>query len=185
LHDNLLKFDILGHDDPTSLKMLYELTNIDPITIPFHDENVMKLFSSLEPLNLQSEQILGETTGAIGLPEFGTEFVRTILKDTTPKSFGDLVRISGLSHGTDVYLNNAKNLITEAKMQLKEVIACRDDIMIYLIERGVDSKIAFEIMENVRKGKKLVCENKRSVLEDKKLDINHYANVMEEKNIPK
>jgi DNA polymerase-3 subunit alpha (Gram-positive type) len=102
LHDSLLKFDILGHDDPTALKMLEEITGIKPREIPFMDENVIKLFSSIEPLRISSEDILGETVGAIGLPEFGTGFVRRMLATAQPKSFADLIRIQGLSHGTDV-----------------------------------------------------------------------------------
>ncbi|MDE6476943.1 MAG: hypothetical protein K2L48_01940 [Mycoplasmoidaceae bacterium] len=102
LHDNLLKFDILGHDDPTTLRMLQNITNIDPKTIPFHDEAVMQLFSSLDSLNIKSEDFLNQKVGSIGLPEFGTGFVREMLCATKPKTFADLVRISGLSHGTDV-----------------------------------------------------------------------------------
>jgi DNA polymerase-3 subunit alpha (Gram-positive type) len=102
LHDTLLKFDILGHDDPTALKMLEEITGVKPRTIPFMDEKVIKLFSSLETLNISSDDIMGETVGAIGLPEFGTAFVRRMLATAQPKSFADLIRIQGLSHGTDV-----------------------------------------------------------------------------------
>lgn len=155
LHDNLLKFDILGHDDPTTLRMLQNITNIDPKTIPFNDESVMKLFSSLESLNIRPEDFLNQEIGSTGLPEFGTSFVRKMLKATKPKTFADLVRISGLSHGTDVWLGNAEDLISKMNMTLSDVIACRDDIMVYLINKGVNPSVAFETMESVRKGRKI------------------------------
>ena len=155
LHDNLLKFDILGHDDPTTLRMLQNITNIDPKTIPFHDEAVMQLFSSLDSLNIKSEDFLNQKVGSTGLPEFGTGFVREMLCATKPKTFADLIRISGLSHGTDVWLGNAEDLISKMNMTLSDVIACRDDIMVYLINKGVNPSIAFETMESVRKGRKI------------------------------
>ena len=156
IHDNLLKLDILGHLDPSAMKMLHELTGINPTTIKMNDEKVMSIFSDISELNVDT-RFTNETTGAIGLPEFGTPFVREILKITKPKNFSDLVRISGLSHGTDVWLNNAKDLIVKGKT-LSDVIGCRDDIMVYLIHKGLKPKQAFDIMESVRKGKGLTSK---------------------------
>lgn len=155
IHDNLLKFDILGHDDPTMLRYLHQTTKVDPKTISFHDESVLEIFKSLEPLKIKPDDILGETIGTIAIPEFGTELVRSMLKATKPQSFADLIRISGLSHGTDVWLNNAQDLILKANMKINEVIACRDDIMINLLKHNIEPKISFEIMEDVRKGKQI------------------------------
>ncbi len=152
IHDNLLKFDILGHDNPTALKMLKDITGIDEKDVPNNDAKTMQLFNSLDSLNIKPEDIGGETTGAISLPEFGTKFVREMLRDTQPQSFADLVRISGLSHGTDVWIGNAKSLISNG-LKLVDVIGCRDDIMVYLIKKGVDAAIAFRVMEDVRKGR--------------------------------
>ncbi len=154
IHDNLLKFDILGHDNPTILKILKDLTNVDEKNIPHYDLRTISLFSSNEELNVKSSDILGETTGAYSIPEYGTKFVREMLRDTKPKTFADLIRISGLSHGTDVWIGNAKSLIDNG-MGLNEIIACRDDIMSYLIKHNIEPKIAFNIMEDVRKGKKI------------------------------
>ena len=153
LHDNLLKLDVLGHDDPTKLKILEQMTGINPRTIPFHDEKVISMFSTNKELNITSNDILGETTGAIGLPEFGTEFVRTILKESKPKSFDDLISISGLSHGTNVWIGNAQDLINKTHLTLSEVVTCRDGIMTNLIKLGVPPEISFSVMETVRKGK--------------------------------
>ena len=153
LHDTLLKFDILGHDDPTTLKYLHEITKVDPKTIPFSDKNVLEQFSSSKTLSITDENYDINRVGATALPEFGTNFVKGMLSQTNPQSFADLIRISGLSHGTDVWLNNAQDLINKANMKLDQVIACRDDIMTYLISKGLDTKPAFEIMEAVRKGK--------------------------------
>ncbi len=150
----LLKLDILGHDDPTAIRMLQDLTGIDPKTIPIDDQNVYEIFRSIKPLKVSSSQI-SRRTGAIGIPEFGTKFVRQMLEETKPTTFAELVRISGLSHGTDVWLNNAQDLIKGKKAKLSEVICTRDDIMIYLIQKGLDSSIAFNISEKVRKGKGL------------------------------
>ncbi|MGL4948709.1 MAG: PolC-type DNA polymerase III [Mycoplasma sp.] len=155
LHDNLLKFDILGHDNPTILKRLKDLTGIDESQVPNYDPAVMKMFNDISPLKLAEESYLPEKTGAISIPEFGTKFVREMLVDTKPQTFSDLIRISGLSHGTNVYLGNAKDLIKKQNLKLKDVIACRDDIMIYLINQGIEHSTAFGIMEDVRKGKKL------------------------------
>lgn len=150
----LLKLDILGHDDPTVLRMLQDLSGIDPKEIPLSDLEVMKLFSGTESLgeNLDLEAI-GCKTGTLGIPEFGTRFVRQMLEETKPSTFAELVQISGLSHGTDVWLNNAQELIRSGTAQLKDVIGCRDDIMVYLIYKGLDPSRAFKIMEGVRKGK--------------------------------
>lgn len=153
IHDNLLKLDILGHLDPSAMKLLEEVTGIDPRTIQMNDPKVMSIFSDISALNVD-ERYTNEVTGAIGLPEFGTTFVREILKIAQPKNFSDLVRISGLSHGTDVWLNNAKDIILSGKT-LSDVIGCRDDIMVYLIHKGLKPKQAFDIMESVRKGKGL------------------------------
>ena len=154
LHDRLVKLDILGHDDPTMLRMLEELTGLDPLTIPLDDKDTMSLFSSVESLGVTNEDILADM-GTYGVPEFGTGFVRGMLKDTLPKSMAELVRISGLSHGTDVWLGNAQDLIRGGTATLLEAICTRDDIMLALMRWNVDAKMAFDIMENVRKGKGL------------------------------
>lgn len=150
----LLKLDILGHDDPTVIRMLQDLTGIDPTTIPLADEGVIKLFTSTETLGITKEDINSEV-GTFGIPEFGTKFVRQMLIDTQPKTFAELVRISGLSHGTDVWINNAQELVKSGYATLKEVISTRDDIMVYLMYSGLKPKEAFTIMEKVRKGKNL------------------------------
>ncbi|PPE05077.1 DNA polymerase III subunit alpha [Entomoplasma ellychniae] len=152
IHDNLLKMDILGHVDPTALKMLYDLTGVDPIKIPTNDKKVYSLFRDLSALGINSNEINGETTGAFGLPEFGTTFVRTMLSETKPSSFADLVQISGLSHGTDVWIGNARELIKNEIADISTVIGCRDDIMVYLMRQGIDATSAFKVMESVRKG---------------------------------
>ncbi|MEG1990162.1 MAG: PolC-type DNA polymerase III [Clostridia bacterium] len=157
IHDNLLKLDILGHDDPTVIRMLQDLTGIDPHTIPLDEPKVMSLFSSTKALEVTPEQINSET-GTFAVPEFGTKFVRQMLVDTKPTTFGELVRISGLSHGTDVWLGNAQTLIENKQATLKETICTRDDIMIYLIQMGEEPSIAFKTMESVRKGKGLTEE---------------------------
>ena len=152
IDQNLLKLDILGHDDPTMISMLQDLTGIDPQSIPLDDKETMSIFSSTKALGVSSEQIHSEI-GSFGIPEFGTKFVRGMLVDTRPTTFEELVRISGLSHGTDVWLNNAQTLIQEGTTTLSEAICTRDDIMTYLIKQGVPSNEAFKIMESVRKGK--------------------------------
>ena len=150
---NLLKLDILGHDDPTMIRMLQDLTGIDPVTIPLDDKEVMSLFQDTHALKVTPEQIRGCKLGSLGIPEFGTDFAMQMLIDTNPQYFSDLVRIAGLSHGTDVWLNNAQELLKEGKATISTCISTRDDIMTYLINMGVESGTAFSIMENVRKGK--------------------------------
>ena len=153
IHDNVLKLDILGHVDPTAMKMLQRLTNVDVRTIQMNDKDAISVFNSIEALKIINPHY-DEKTGAVGLPEFGTGFVRQILEMTHPQNFSGLVRVSGLSHGTDVWLNNAKNLIDEG-YPFEDVIGCRDDIMVYLIHKGLPAKAAFDIMESVRKGRGL------------------------------
>lgn len=156
----LLKLDILGHDDPTVIRMLQDLSNIDPKDIPVTDPEVMKIFSGTESLGKDLDlEAIGCTTGTLGIPEFGTRFVRQMLEDTKPSTFAELVQISGLSHGTDVWLNNAQELIRNKVAALKEVIGCRDDIMVYLIHKGLEPSRAFKIMESVRKGKGIPPED--------------------------
>ena len=154
IDQNLLKLDILGHDDPTIIRMLQDITGVDPQTIPLDDKDTMSIFSSTEALGLTEEQI-NSPVGSFGVPEFGTKFVRGMLVDTKPKTFDELIRISGLSHGTDVWLNNAQELINDGTVTLAEAICCRDDIMIYLINKGLPPNPAFKIRETVRKGKAL------------------------------
>lgn len=157
ISSRLVKLDLLGHDDPTVIKMLEDLTGIDAKTIPLDDPKTMSLFSSVDALGICAEE-LGSTVGTFGIPEFGTKFVRQMLVDTMPTTFSELVRISGFSHGTDVWLNNAQDLIKEGKCKLSEAISARDDIMTYLIYQDLEPIKAFKIMENVRKGKGLKQE---------------------------
>ncbi|WAH37150.1 PolC-type DNA polymerase III [Alicyclobacillus dauci] len=163
IHDNLLKLDILGHDDPTVIRMLQDLTGLDPKKIPTDDPKVMSLFSGTEALTIDpnkpvTPEKIRSNTGTFGIPEFGTKFVRQMLEDTKPSTFSELLQISGLSHGTDVWLNNAQKLIQDKVCVLKDVIGCRDDIMVYLIYAGLEPSLAFKIMESVRKGKGLTPE---------------------------
>ena len=166
---NLLKLDILGHDDPTMIRMLEDITGVDATKIRLDDPEVLSLFHGLEALHIKPEDIGGTDLGSLGIPEFGTEFVMQMLRDTKPKAFSDLVRISGLSHGTDVWLGNAQTLIQEGKAQISTAICTRDDIMIYLIDQGVESEQSFKIMESVRKGKGLTPD---------------YEKVMKEHDVP-
>ena len=155
---NLLKLDILGHDDPTMIRMLQDLTGLDPVEIPLDDPGVMSLFKSTEALGVTPEQIGGCKLGCLGIPEFGTEFAMQMVIEAKPRCFTDLVRIAGLAHGTDVWLGNAQTLLQEGKATISTAICCRDDIMIYLIQMGVDPALSFTIMESVRKGKGLKPE---------------------------
>ena len=169
IHDNILKFDILGHVDPTAMKMLERMSGLDVTTIPMNDPETMSIFSSVDALHIDTSKNT-ESTGAAGLPEYGTPFVRGILDLTKPTTFDELLKISGLSHGTDVWLGNAKDLIDEGICTLKSVIGCRDDIMVYLLHKGLRPKLAFTIMESVRKGKGLkeewIPEMKENGVED-------------------
>ena len=173
IDQNLLKLDILGHDDPTIIRMLQDITGVDPQKIPLDDKETMSIFSSTKALGLTPEQIKSPV-GSFGVPEFGTKFVRGMLVDTKPTTFDELIRISGLSHGTDVWLNNAQTLIQEGTVTLNEAICCRDDIMIYLIKKGLPPNPAFKIMETVRKGKALKDPEKWS----------EYKALMKEHDVP-
>ncbi len=154
IHDNLLKLDMLGHDDPTIIRMLEDLTGLNARAIPLDDPETMSIFTSIAALGIDEDALLGKT-GSVAVPEFGTHFVRQMLLDTQPTTFDELVRISGLSHGTDVWLTNAQDLVRDGTATLKQVICARDDIMLYLIDKGVEPKLSFTIMESVRKGKGL------------------------------
>ncbi len=149
---NLLKLDILGHDDPTMIRMLQDMTGVDPVTIPLDDKGVMSLFQNTDALGITPDQIGGTRLGALGIPEFGTDFAMQMVIDVKPQTFSDLVRIAGLSHGTDVWLGNAQTLIQEGKATISTAICTRDDIMTYLIRMGVEADASFKIMEAVRKG---------------------------------
>ncbi len=173
IHDNVLKLDILGHDDPTMLKYLGDLTGIDIMTIPFDDEGVLSLFTSPKALGVTSEQI-NCPTGTFGIPEFGTSFTIKMLEETKPTRFAELVKIAGLSHGTDVWTGNARDLILNKVVEFKDVIGCRDDILINLINYGMDASLSFKISEFVRKGK-------ASKEPDKWME---YVEKMEEAEIP-
>jgi len=155
---NLLKLDILGHDDPTMIRMLQDLTGEDPRTWPLDAPEVMSLFQNTDALGITPEDIGGCKLGALGIPEFGTDFAMQMLMDTKPQYLSDLVRIAGLAHGTDVWLGNAETLIKEGKCTISTAICCRDDIMVYLIAQGMDKGLSFKIMEAVRKGKGLQPE---------------------------
>ena len=161
---NLLKLDILGHDDPTMIRFLEDLTGIDAQKIPLDDKAVMSLFKNTSALQITPDDIGGCALGALGIPEFGTDFAMQMLIDANPQSFSDLVRIAGLSHGTDVWLGNAQTLIEEGKATISTAICTRDDIMIYLISMGLDSEESFTIMESVRKGKGLKPEWEKEML---------------------
>ncbi len=162
---NLLKLDILGHDDPSMIRMLEDLTGVDAKLIRMDDEKVLSLFESTRALNITPEDIGGCDLGSLGVPEFGTEFVMQMLRDTRPKTFSELVRISGLSHGTDVWLGNAQYYIQNGDCTLATAICTRDDIMTYLIHAGLEKGLAFKIMESVRKGKGLTPEMEQAMQE--------------------
>ncbi|WDA46533.1 PolC-type DNA polymerase III [Fusobacterium nucleatum] len=173
MDEQLVKLDILGHDDPTTIKLLQEYTNMEIKDIPLADKNTLKIFSSTESLGVTPEQI-GTEIGTYGIPEFGTGFVRQMLIDTRPTTFAELVRISGLSHGTNVWLNNAQEFVRNGQATLSQIITVRDDIMNYLIDQGLDNSDAFKIMEFVRKGKpKKEPENWEK-----------YSAMMKEKKVP-
>ena len=173
MDEQLVKLDILGHDDPTTIKLLQEYTNMEIKDIPLADKDTLKIFSSTESLGVTPEQI-GTEIGTYGIPEFGTGFVRQMLIDTRPTTFAELVRISGLSHGTNVWLNNAQEFVRNGQATLSQIITVRDDIMNYLIDQGLDNSDAFKIMEFVRKGKpKKEPENWEK-----------FSAMMKEKNVP-
>lgn len=165
LHDILVKLDVLGHDDPTMINMLERLTGIKATELPLNDPKVLGLFSSPEPLDLAPNQIRGVNKGTLGIPEFGTKFVRQMLEDTKPSTMAELIRISGLSHGTDVWLNNAQDMILSGICKLNDCFCTRDDIMNYLISMGVAPKMAFTTMEAVRKGRGLTPEMEAAMRE--------------------
>ncbi|GGE37192.1 PolC-type DNA polymerase III [Streptococcus himalayensis] len=174
IDENVLKLDVLGHDDPTMIRKLQDLSGIDPNEIPMDDEGVMALFSGTEVLGVTAEQI-GTSTGMLGIPEFGTNFVRGMVDETHPTTFAELLQLSGLSHGTDVWLGNAQDLIKQGIADLSTVIGCRDDIMVYLMHAGLAPKMAFNIMERVRKGMWLkISEEER----------NGYIAAMRENKVP-
>ena len=173
IDQNLLKLDILGHDDPTVIRMLYTITGLDPTKVPLDDKDTMSIYSSTKALGVTPEDIHSEV-GTFGIPESGTKFVRGMLKDTKPTTFDELLRISGLSHGTDVWLGNAQELINNKTATLREVICTRDDIMLYLIDKGIEPNIAFKTMELVRKGRVAKMPEKWQ----------EYKKIMEEHNVP-
>ncbi len=172
MEDNLLKLDMLGHDDPTIVRMLEDLTGVNAREIPLDDEATMSIFTKSAVLGYEDDEILGPT-GAVAIPEFNTRFTRQMLEDTQPKDFNTLVRLSGFSHGTDVWLGNARDLIVDGIAGVNETVGCRDDIMLYLISMGLDPKMSFKIMESVRKGKV-----KKNGFED------GWKEAMQEHNVP-
>ncbi|MCR5676126.1 MAG: PolC-type DNA polymerase III [Lachnospiraceae bacterium] len=161
---NLLKLDILGHDDPTMIRYLQDLTGIDPTQVPLDDPEVMGLFASTKPLGIRPEDIGKTELGCLALPEFGTDFAMQMVKDAKPTSFSHLVRIAGLAHGTDVWLGNAQKLISEGTATIDTAICTRDDIMIYLIQKGMEAGLSFKTMESVRKGKGLKPEMEEAMI---------------------
>ena len=165
LHESILKLDILGHDDPTVIRMLQDITGVDPTTIEIGEKITMGIFSGTDPIGVAPSDIRS-SIGTYAIPEFGTKFVRQILSQTKPTTFSELIRISGLSHGIDVWLNNAQSLIASKTVTLSEAICCRDDIMIYLIHKGLPPKTAFKIMEAVRKGKGLTFDDEKIMKEN-------------------
>ena len=152
MEDNLLKLDMLGHDDPTMIRMMEDLTGVNAQEIPLDDKDTMTIFTNSAPLGYEDDPILGPT-GAVAVPEFNTKFTRQMLMDTQPERFNTLIRLSGFSHGTDVWLGNARDLIVSGTATVDSTVGCRDDIMLYLMDQGVEPKMAFDIMEAVRKGK--------------------------------
>lgn len=164
IDQNLLKLDILGHDVPSMIRQLQDMTGVDPYSIPFHDDKVKSIFRGPEALDIKDEDYIF-THGSFGIPEFGTSFTRQMLDDTKPDKFADLIRISGFSHGTDVWLNNAQDYIRSGEATMREVISTRDDIMNYLILKGLPNDVSFDIMEKVRKGKG-VAEDKEKIMRE-------------------
>ena len=162
---NLLKLDILGHDAPSMIRQLQDMTGLDPQDVPIRDDKVMSIFNGIEGLDIKDPEYRF-VHGSYGIPEFGTKFVRQMLDDTKPEAFADLVRISGFSHGTDVWLGNAQELIVNGTATMKDAISTRDDIMNYLRLKGVPNKDAFTIMEKVRKGKGLTEEQENLMREN-------------------
>lgn len=178
IEGRMTKLDILGHDDPTIIRMLEDITGIDVQTIPFDDPETLSLFSSTKAIGLTPEQLMGDKVATLGVPECGTGFVRRMLEDSKPKCFSDLVRISGFSHGTNVWLDNAQTLIKEGTCQLNEAISTRDDIMNYLMHRDIAPLTCFSIMENVRKGRGIEKRNKQGEA------ITDYEDQMRKGHIP-
>ena len=166
MDDRLVKLDILGHDDPTALRMLQDITGINPRDIPLDDPDTMRIFTSPEPLGIELSG-LECSVGSLGIPEFGTGFVRTVLENTQPRTMEELVRIAGLTHGTDVWLNNAEPLVMNKIAKLSEVVCTRDDIMNYLIAHGMEASLSFSIMERVRKGRGLTDEMETAMVDGK------------------
>ena len=164
MHDVLVKLDVLGHDDPTMIRMLMDLTGVDARRIPLTDPKVISLFSSTEALGVTPEQI-GSNTGTYGVPEFGTKFVRQMLEETKPTTMDELIRISGLSHGTDVWIGNAQEIVKNGIAPFSSCICTRDDIMNALMDYGVEPKMAFDTMEFVRKGKGLKPEMEQAMID--------------------
>lgn len=178
---NLLKLDELGHDDPTMIKMLEDITGFSARSVRLDDPAVMSLFDNIKALKLKGEDVDGYDLGTFGIPEFGTDFVMGMLKDTKPKNFSDLVRIAGLSHGTDVWLNNAQTLVKEGTATLSNCICTRDDIMTYLIHMNLEPSMAFDIMENVRKGKVAKAKGTNDKVAEK---WSKWKEAMKEHNVP-
>ena len=178
IEGRMTKLDILGHDDPTIIRMLEDLTGIDAKTIPFDDPKTLSLFSSTEGIGLTPEQLQGDQVASLAVPECGTKFVRGMLEDSRPQTFSDLVRISGFSHGTNVWLDNAQDLIKNGTCKLNEAISTRDDVMNFLIHRGMNKKNSFFVMENVRKGKGIEKRNKQGEA------TTNFEQEMRDNNIP-
>lgn len=178
IEGRMTKLDILGHDDPTIIRMLEDITGVDVQTIPFDDPQTLSLFSSTEAIGLTPADLQGDTVASLGIPEFGTNFVRQMLQDSQPKTFSELVRISGFSHGTNVWLDNAQNLIREGVCKVNEAISTRDDIMNYLMHRDIEPIVCFSIMENVRKGKGIEKRNKQGEA------TTNYIQTLKDGNIP-
>lgn len=165
IENNLLKLDMLGHSVPDFIKKLHELTGVNPMTVPFYEKEVIELFKSTNSINIKSSDIHGTKLGCLSIPEFGTNLAMSILEDAKIENIADLIRVSGLSHGTDVWLGNARDLILNNTTKLEGCICCRDDIMLYLIEKGIEGSIAFNIMEKVRKGKVLSKDDEKIMRE--------------------